>query len=360
MKQDKNQQTNVTYFLPDFCQSTTVFRIIISTELIVFILFIILTAGQAVFYWDWVGFGLLSFFIQWISVSCIVVLCLLRKYMRYPSIVLFVTLSMTACALIIGLASCIVFYLPLHHPLFASEHTLTISLSRNITVGLVIMGFILRYAYVQHQLALQQQAELKARLQALRAKVHPHFLFNSLNNIVSLIHEDPDLAEQLIEDLSVLLRASLSDDTYLVVLTKEVDLAKRYLHLEKKRLEERLQIDWNLPEQLPETVKVPYMLLQPLLENAIKHGIAPCSKTGKVSISLKINTDSLYIKISNSLPQNPVTNSDGCGIGIKNVRDRLRAHFEDKASLTYLKSHDQYKVCIRIPYNKQQSPPNEC
>ena len=137
-------------------------------------------------------------------------------------------------------------------------------------------GILLRYLYVQQQLVNRQQAESQARIESLQARIRPHFLFNCMNTIASLIHVDPAAAEKTVEDLSELFRSNLQKPD-LVPLKEEIDLCERYIRIETMRLgEERLTVNWQRPQQLPETL-VPSLLLQPLIENAIIHGIQrPC------------------------------------------------------------------------------------
>ena len=143
----------------------------------------------------------------------------------------------------------------------------------------------LRYNYIQRSLHTREESELHARIQALQSRIRPHFLFNSMNIIASLIPVDPDVAETVVEDLSELFRASLQEEGSEVSIEEELALCRRYTRIEYLRLGERLNIEWQI-EDAVESVKIPLLTLQPLLENAIYHGIQPMPEGGTITVSL--------------------------------------------------------------------------
>ena len=341
--------TTTEHFLPDFCHSTFIFRLLLTAELIAFILFIIMMSTEKQPHWHWTSFGLLSLFIQWITLCSAATLCLLRTWLiRLPT-----TLS-TLLALLIILTIIVATSIGAYHThvlpsSLMPSNSLSLILSRNIIIGMIITGFFLRYTYVQHQLAQQQKAELQARLQSLQSRIQPHFLFNTLNNIASLIPSDPSLAEKLTEDLSTLLRASLSESTFQVPLSKEINLAKRYLHLEKLRLNERLITFWTLPTIQMETIHVPHLILQPLLENAIKHGIQPAIEGGTLRIIVECHHSHISITIQNTLPSAHTSTKDGCRMGLTNVRERLKALYDHQGFMNINETPTHYHVSLRIP-----------
>jgi two-component system sensor histidine kinase AlgZ len=157
---------------------------------------------------------------------------------------------------------------------------------RNMIISAIFGGMGLRYFYVQSQWRLKSQAELSSRLQALQARIRPHFFFNSLNTVASLIAIDADKAENMLVDLSSLFRVVLKDQDAQVDLAAEIELGRRYLNIEQERLGDRLKLEWQLPEVIP-NIQVPQLLLQPLLENAIYHGIQPLLDGGKIVIALQ-------------------------------------------------------------------------
>lgn len=170
-----------------------------------------------------------------------------------------------------------------------------------------------------------------AQLRGLRAQLNPHFLFNCLNSLRELILENPESAQRMVTQLSGLLRYSLqSNQAELVTLSEEVQAVKDYLDLEAVRFEDRLHVHWNMPSELNGAV-VPPMLLQTLVENALKHGIARRSEGGDVTITVRPENSLIHLEVINSgnLPENPSLN----GIGLKNARTRLQLLYGSKASV---------------------------
>ena len=192
----------------------------------------------------------------------------------------------------------------------------------------VLLGaFGMRYIYTRGEWLKQQKSELNARIQAMQARIHPHFLFNSLNSVVSLIGSDPDRAEQMLIDLSRLFRASFQE-LKLVTLKEEIQLCKHYLAIESVRLGSRLNVEWNIqhPEQLV-NVSIPLLTLQPLLENSIFYGIEPNHTGAKIAILVEILQNQVTIVITNPYIQDRMGRRDSNGIALENVKQRLKAHF---------------------------------
>ena len=275
-------QNNV--FLPDLCTTRAVLVVVVASELMAIV--ISLVAG----YFEPFGFerlALTSLFIQWIALTSAALVCQLRgRLNRLPqawaalsvvALVAFDTLvfSLLARALMSWVSAAAM--PPLWHW----------DILANVLIAAIISGLVMRYFYVQEQLRVKDRAELKSRIQALQSRIRPHFLFNSMNIIATLIRIDPDAAEQAVEDLSSLFRASLKDSGSEVTLAEELALCERYIRIEQLRLGERLGVEWRI-ELEPESVALPLLTLQPLLENAIYHGIQPLTGGGVVRIAAAI------------------------------------------------------------------------
>ena len=188
----------------------------------------------------------------------------------------------------------------------------------------------------------------EARLQALQARIRPHFLFNSLNAVLSLIRTDPKRAENAIEDLAELFRTVMSDNRRLTVLSDEVSLCRQYLSLEQLRLGDRLRVEWHL-DPAAEPALVPPMLLQPLVENAIYHGIEPGIGAGLVEIRAERDGDRLRLQLSN--PYHPEhQHRQGNRMALANIRERLQLHFDVEARLDTRVAGERYEIDIMIPY----------
>ena len=187
----------------------------------------------------------------------------------------------------------------------------------------------------------------EARLQALQARIRPHFLFNSLNAALSLIRSQPQRAETALEDMAELFRVLMADNRDLVPLSQEIALCQQYLNIEKLRLDERLQFDWQLSD-LPSEMMIPPLILQPLLENAVYHGIEPQSQGGVIHIEIRPSGNSLLLRISNPLPPRS-DKSGGNKMALKNIRERLRLHYDLEAQLRLYEADQRYIVEILIP-----------
>ncbi len=165
-------------------------------------------------------------------------------------------------------------------------------------------------------------AATAARLAELQARIRPHFLFNSLNSAIALVRDEPRKAERLLEDLSDLFRSALAEQSTSVTLADEVALAQRYLAIEQLRFGERIQVEWSLDERAA-GARLPPLLLQPLVENAVKHGVEPAAGGARIKVSTQRRGAMVVIKVSNTVAQAPVTPSPGHGLALNNVRERL-------------------------------------
>lgn len=228
-------------------------------------------------------------------------------------------------------------------------------LLEQLALAAIIGGVALRYLYLQQQLINQREAELQARIQALQSRIRPHFLFNSMNSIASLISIDPNTAERLVEDLSELFRASLAEPS-LTPLARELDLCRHYLAIEQLRLGERLKVDWQLGEFDPQ-LKIPSLILQPLLENAIVHGVEPLPKGGTITIKLQQTKHQLRLQITNPYPLEKLAHSTGNSkmanrhnhMALGNIRHRLVAHYGSSARLSSSAEQGVYSTYIFCP-----------
>ncbi len=225
-----------------------------------------------------------------------------------------------------------------------------VSVLRWLVVVLIITATLLAYFNLRSRALSPALAE--ARLQALQARIRPHFLFNSINAVLSLVREQPRRAETALEDMAGLFRALMADNRDLAPLSDEVELCRQYLNLEKLRLGERLQVEWHI-DKMPGDALIPPLALQPLLENAVYHGIEPGETPGVVSINIYAVRDRLHIVL-----RNPYKASGGHHAGNKmavgNIRERLQLHFDVAAELLTRVGEDSYEVRMAMPYVKNE------
>jgi two-component system, LytTR family, sensor histidine kinase AlgZ len=224
------------------------------------------------------------------------------------------------------------------------------TLLRWILFGLLAVGILLFYFRLRAR-ALSP-AITEARLQALQARIRPHFLFNSINAVLSLMRSDPRRAEVALEDMADLFRVLMRDNRDLTPLEDEVELCRQYLELEQLRLGDRLTVDWNV-KSMPADALVPPLMLQPLLENAVYHGIEPLSTPGTVSINLFLSRGVVHAILKNPYRATGGNHHIGNKMALANVRERLALHFDAEASLESKVAKDSYEVHIRIPYRTE-------
>jgi len=216
-----------------------------------------------------------------------------------------------------------------------------------LSVALVGMA-LFRYLFVHAQWRAQLLAQSEARVQALQARIRPHFLFNSLNTIASLIPDEPVSAERAIEDLADLFRGSMRRADSLISLSEELDLARRYLEMEQRRLGDRLRVEWRVVE-LPDGASILPLTLQPLLENAVAHGIQPRQDGGELKVYGRSEKDNVVITISNPLAPDE-HDSTGHGMALANIRERLELAFGPTASLITHQNKEQFFAVLSLPY----------
>lgn len=325
------------FVIPELCNTTSLALLILFSELLVVAL---LFAGGQV---TWLQFGLLSLFVQWVVVVSAGALCLLRGWIVKLNLRLGATIAFVIVLLItagVGLTA---------EWILDRGTGMAERLFAQLAIAAIITGLTLRYFYVQHRLRLQEQAELQSRIQALQSRIRPHFLFNSMNIIASLIAVDPDTAETVVEDLSELFRASLNDAGGQVSIDDELDLCERYLRIEGLRLGERLKIDWRIDEN-SEKALIPLLTLQPLLENAIYHGIQPLPEGGTILVELKYVDDMVHIRIENPLPASGAPReSEGNQMALQNIRSRLAVLYGNKASLNTEGDEARFVTSLQFP-----------
>jgi len=215
---------------------------------------------------------------------------------------------------------------------------------------LVVLTTLAMLSYFHLRGRALSPALAEARLQALQARIRPHFLFNSINAVLSLIRQDPRRAEVALEDLAELFRVLMADNRELTPLTREVELCRQYLGIEQLRLGARLRVEWQL-DAMPRDALVPPLVLQPLLENAVYHGIEPRLEPGTIVINIAAVRNELHAVLRN--PYRPEGDRHGGNrMALANIRERLALHFDAEANLSSREDADSYEVRIVMPYVK--------
>lgn len=334
-------------WLPDLCRLPRIGALIGLAELAVLVL--ALAPGGGV---EWTAQRLVSAsgYAMWLALSVSLLLCLSRRPLS--------ALPMRSGALAaIGLIVAVVFVAAsIVHTLFASiGDTSGMTgywrfVTGSVAVSLLIGVPALRYFYVIDRWQAQVGANARAQADALQARIRPHFLFNSMNMIASLLRSDPQVAERAVLDLSDLFRAALGAGEGNSTLAEEVELSERYLDIEQLRLGDRLKAVWRKPEPLPWKLPMPRLVLQPLIENAVLHGISRLPAGGTIEIALEADAGVLRIQVSNpSLPPQPVSEVHGAGHAQGSIGHRMGYAFGPGARMTSGWSEGYYRCELRVP-----------
>ena len=208
-----------------------------------------------------------------------------------------------------------------------------------LVAGVVVMALVLRDKG-------RMPAETAARLAELQARIRPHFLFNSLNSAIALVREDPARAEALLEDLSELFRHVLIAKSDAATLSEEVQVARHYLDIEQVRFGERLRVEWSI-DPAAGKARVPSLFLQPLVENAVKHGVEPSPTGADVKVTTQRRGGVVVIKVTNTVPAGQ--GKPGHGVALENVRDRLRLLHDVQAQFQTALVDGRYQVRLEVP-----------
>ncbi|WP_042552369.1 MULTISPECIES: sensor histidine kinase [Pseudomonas] len=332
------------FFVPELCQPEALLTTVLLAELLVLVLVL---AEPMLPGFDWGRLALTSLFVQWIVLLSSALLCRLRPLLARLQAM---WAGAACCALVIGLTlgcTAVADYYDLGGPL---PHDGEVNLYlRHALISMIMSALLLRYFYLQSQWRRQEQAELRARIESLQARIRPHFLFNSLNSIASLVVTDSVRAEQAVLDLSDLFRASLARPGTLVSWSEELELAQRYLSIEHYRLGERLQLQWEV-DDVPADLPIPQLTLQPLLENALIYGIQPRIEGGLVQISANYIDGVFHLSVSNPYEDGgkPLA-SRGTQQALANIDARLAALFGPQASLSVERRDGRHYTRLRYP-----------
>lgn len=343
----KHQSGETDFFLPDLCKAQSILFLVLISELLVFVQVLF---SSDFFEFDWVELGLTSLFIQWLVLVSAALLCNIRPWLMRMSLPWATSIAYGLILLVTvifsGVAELVVVVL---EGADGIDREGLGRIFRNLVIAVIMTGIAFRYFFLAHQLRMQVAAELTSRIQALQSRIRPHFLFNSMNIIASLITVDPELAEEVVEDLSILFRASLDEATSQPVrLADELDLCEKYMHIESLRLDDRLRVDWKIAVDT-NVIKIPLLTLQPLLENAVYHGIQPLLKGGLVTVAVSEQQGEVEIEITNPVVSLDKRVHSGNKMALDNIRHRMAAVYGPAASLSTHESDGLFITRLKYP-----------
>jgi two-component system sensor histidine kinase AlgZ len=336
---------NTGHWLPDFCRLPRIAAVLAIAELVVVVVWLAPHPGA---HWGVAEFVAASAFALWLALVLAIVYCKARPlFERLPTPVgIAASLLMplvvgAACAWMVQVidAGLGTHYTPPRRWTFVGGVA---------ALSTLIAALALRYFYVSEQWRARVRAASKAEVEALQARIRPHFLFNSMNTIASLVRTDPVTAERAVEDLSELFRAALGAGEGESTLGEEISLTERYLAIEALRLGPRLRVAWHVAPDVPRELRMPRLVLQPLLENAVLHGIAPLPAGGQVDIDIARTDGRLRIEVRNpALPARE--RRDGNRHAQDSIMQRLAYHFGSDARLSRGFEDGSYRCQLTLP-----------
>ena len=344
-------------YLPNFCSPASALAIVLICELTALLLALARNSRVLGF---WADLGLTSMFLLWIALCGAGLLCLMRQYLARQTVAV-------GSAMVLGItvALVMIFSWPAWYfgsaggyswlaggPLFTYDTWMF--MMRNAGITFVVTALALRYFFVTHKWRYNVELQARARVHALQARIRPHFLFNSMNTIAALTRSNPARAEEAVQDLADLFRANLNEKRNQIALAEEIDVARTYQRMEQLRLGDRLRVDWKV-DSLPANALVPGLTLQPLLENAIYHGVEPRPDGGAVTVSGEFNKGMITIVVRNPLPAANLTMRDGNRLALANIKERLELMYGERATVKAGRFDEEYIVTLRFPFTETLS-----
>lgn len=341
------------FFIPNLCAAQPVFLLVLVAELLALVLCV---GAEGLRHFNWGRFAASSLFVQWVALASAAVLCRLRVALLHWPPARAAAVGYAVVLVITALVGVVAQWLT--GPLLGVDpwYFDYWQLLDVLLVSAVLSGIGLRYLYVAQQLRERQGAELTARVEALQARIRPHFLFNTMNSIASLIGSDPVAAEAAVEDLATLFRATLAQSSAEVPLADELALCDRYLRIEQLRLGERLRIEWHM-DAVPTDVPIPSLSLQPLLENAVYHGIQARPQGGVVRIEGEYRDRWVRIAVSNPLPEGEQRRREGNRMALDNIARRLQALYGADAGVSGGRDGESAQYVARLFYRLPGAAP---
>jgi len=338
-------------YLPDFCRAQAALAVVIICELTALVLAL---ARNEMALGFWPDLARTSMFLLWIGLCGAATLCVLRAYLNRQSIRKGSAIVLALTAVLVIIISSAAYWVGtrggwIDQPGLTSNHWTFVV--RNVFIALVVTALALRYFYITHEWRHNVELQAKARVHALQARIRPHFLFNSMNTIAALTRSNPARAEEAVQDLADLFRANLSEKRNQIPLSDEIDVARTYQRMEQLRLGDRLRVEWKI-DSLPREALVPGLTLQPLLENAIYHGIEPRQDGGVVTVVGEFNKGMITIVVRNPLPAANLTMRDGNRLALANIKERMDLMYGERATVKAGRFDEEYIVTLRFPFQQ--------
>lgn len=335
-------------YLPDFCAAGTILVILLVAELVA-ILLTLVSFEPGTFLTE---LSKMSMFVLWLALLGDGVLCSIRPWAEKQGhagafVVCFVLLEI----LCLVLAEVTWQLTGIFAEAVIIDSTHGEFLLKTFAASSIVIALSMRYLYISSEWRRSILLEAHSRISALQAMIRPHFLFNSLNTIASLTRTDPRRAEEAVEDLADLMRANLNARNDRTTLKEELETAAIYQRIEKLRLGDRLKVRWDV-DALPMRALIPSLTIQPLLENAIYHGIELLPDGGEVTVSGKRDDDDLEISISNPIARDQSRETGGNKMAMSNILQRFDLAYGHRSQVNVEEEAEQYTVNLRFPHEE--------
>ena len=324
--------------LPDFCSGETLLRVLIVALLLAVIVLLLKNDAAD----PLAVLAPIALFVGWVALSSLLFICLLQHWLQRLPLgwqLIVPTLIPVINTGLVHLAAEALFYADPENRL------------RVIAIAGLLSLIAMHYLYLVAAWKEETQRVLQAREQALRARVRPHFLFNSMNSIAGLCRSDPAKAEQVTLDLADLFRATFATPPC-HALEQELALVRSYLAIEQTRFGERLQLEWDVQAAEGAGIEVPALVLQPLAENAVQHGISPVPGGGTIWVHARREDRSLSIEIGNTTGDE---DQHGTGTASEDARARLHHAFADRARIDVRRDIGRFRATIRLPLGSRKA-----
>ena len=332
-------------YLPDFCAAGTILVILLVAELVAIVL-TLASSEPGTFLTE---LSKMSMFVLWLALLGTAVMCRIRPWAEKQGntqafVICFVVLEVMCLAL-----AEVTYRLTVRFgQAVIIDDTHAGFVASTFAISSIVIALAMRYLYVSSEWRRSIVLEAQARISALRALIRPHFLFNSMNTIASLTRSNPKQAEEAVEDLADLLRANLGATKDRTTLKEELEVAAIYQRIEKLRLGDRLSVHWDVAE-LPMRALIPSLTIQPLLENAIYHGIELLPDGGEVNVSGRRIDDDLRISIRNPVAPNQARKIAGNKMAMANIRQRFELAYGNRAKVDVEETDSDYSVQLQFP-----------
>jgi two-component system sensor histidine kinase AlgZ len=290
----------------------------------------------------WVRLGIISLFIHCVSAIGFTILSLLRQYISSCS-------GLAEYFIIVFIFQLVTFFMSVGVTLFEVSNTPLFDwpfIAKNNAICLFVILLFLHFMAIFRDKVKTIATLSRLELDALHARIRPHFFYNSLNTIAELTQQDPDSAEQAVLTLANLSRYAMHPNKC-VSLAEELSLSKKYIELEAWRFASKMQVSWLLPNKLPD-IQVPVLTIQPLVENAVNYGIEGTIDNGHIVVEVLVNQSHVMVIVRNSLGEN-VSKHKGEGIAQRNIKERLALLYDGRAELEVQVTKDQYQVTLTFP-----------